>query len=72
MLTFVSWLNEGWTMYLERRIQSEIHGAAEFDFSAIIGWQSLGRCLHRRTQMDTEHAQRMPWRFSERTTNTPN
>ncbi|KAH7148680.1 peptidase family M1-domain-containing protein [Dactylonectria macrodidyma] len=35
------WLNEGWTMYLERRIQAAIHGPAEFDFSSIIGWQSL-------------------------------
>ncbi|KAH7011679.1 peptidase family M1-domain-containing protein [Ilyonectria destructans] len=35
------WLNEGWTMYLERRIQAAIHGDAEFDFSSIIGWQSL-------------------------------
>ncbi|WZH43661.1 peptidase family M1-domain-containing protein [Fusarium acuminatum] len=35
------WLNEGWTMYLERRIQAVIHGDAEFDFSAIIGWQAL-------------------------------
>ncbi|KAH6899913.1 peptidase family M1-domain-containing protein [Thelonectria olida] len=35
------WLNEGWTMYLERRIQAAIHGDPEFDFSAIIGWQSL-------------------------------
>ncbi|KAH7326097.1 peptidase family M1-domain-containing protein [Stachybotrys elegans] len=35
------WLNEGWTMYLERRIQAAIHGDAEFDFSALIGWKSL-------------------------------
>lgn len=35
------WLNEGWTMYLERRIISAIHGAAHFDFSAVIGWKSL-------------------------------
>ncbi|CAM1501099.1 Fc.00g102610.m01.CDS01 [Cosmosporella sp. VM-42] len=35
------WLNEGWTMYLERRIQAVIHGEPEFDFSAIIGWQAL-------------------------------
>ncbi|KAG9251283.1 peptidase family M1-domain-containing protein [Emericellopsis atlantica] len=35
------WLNEGWTMYLERRIQAAIHGDAEFDFSAIIGWKAL-------------------------------
>ncbi|CAH0024370.1 unnamed protein product [Clonostachys rhizophaga] len=35
------WLNEGWTMYLERRIQAVIHGDAEFDFSAILGWKAL-------------------------------
>jgi len=35
------WLNEGWTMYLERRIEALIHGDAEFDFSAIIGWKAL-------------------------------
>merc|ERR1712000_446417 len=35
------WLNEGWTMYLERRIQAAIHGDAEFDFSAILGWKAL-------------------------------
>lgn len=28
-------------MYLERRIQAEIHGPAEFDFSAITGWKAL-------------------------------
>lgn len=37
-----SWLNEGWTMYLERRIIADIHGPAHFDFSAVIGWQDLG------------------------------
>jgi aminopeptidase N len=41
-LPFYSWLNEGWTVYLERRIQSAIHGVAEFDFSSIIGWKALG------------------------------
>lgn len=36
------WLNEGWTMYLERRIQTAIHGSdAHFDFSAIRGWKAL-------------------------------
>lgn len=37
-----SWLNEGWTMYLERRINASIHGPAHFDFSAVIGWKHLG------------------------------
>ncbi|KAK3995050.1 peptidase family M1-domain-containing protein [Cladorrhinum sp. PSN332] len=36
------WLNEGWTMYLERRINASIHGSdAHFDFSAIRGWKAL-------------------------------
>ncbi|KAI0148706.1 leukotriene A-4 hydrolase [Xylariaceae sp. FL1272] len=35
------WLNEGWTTYLERRIGAVIHGAPQFDFSAIIGWYKL-------------------------------
>ena len=35
------WLNEGWTMYLERRIIAAIHGEAHRAFSAIIGWKSL-------------------------------
>ncbi|RDA93652.1 hypothetical protein CP533_4865 [Ophiocordyceps camponoti-saundersi (nom. inval.)] len=35
------WLNEGWTVYLERRILGEMHGYAQFDFSAIIGWKGL-------------------------------
>ncbi|KAK3113230.1 Leucyl aminopeptidase yscIV [Teratosphaeriaceae sp. CCFEE 6253] len=36
------WLNEGWTTYLERRIQAAIHGSDQHrDFSAIIGWKAL-------------------------------
>ncbi|ERF71073.1 Leukotriene A-4 hydrolase [Endocarpon pusillum Z07020] len=36
------WLNEGWTTYLERRIQASIHGNDAWrDFSAIIGWKAL-------------------------------
>ena len=35
------WLNEGWTTYLERRIQAALHGEAHFHFSAIIGWKAL-------------------------------
>lgn len=33
-------------MYLERRIQAAIHGDAEFDFSAILGWKALGNPHH--------------------------
>ncbi|KAH8591232.1 leukotriene A-4 hydrolase [Bisporella sp. PMI_857] len=35
------WLNEGWTTYLERRIQAALHGEAHRDFSSIIGWKAL-------------------------------
>jgi len=37
------WLNEGWTTYLERRIQAASHGDDDKyrDFSAIIGWKAL-------------------------------
>jgi aminopeptidase N len=44
-LTPSSWLNEGWTVYLERRILASIHNNdSYFDFSAIIGWKHLGKC----------------------------
>lgn len=37
------WLNEGWTTYLERRVQAISHGNDDRwrDFSAIIGWSAL-------------------------------
>jgi leukotriene-A4 hydrolase len=35
------WLNEGWTTYLERRIQGALHGEEHRHFSAIIGWKAL-------------------------------
>ncbi|OBA21609.1 leukotriene A-4 hydrol [Metschnikowia bicuspidata var. bicuspidata NRRL YB-4993] len=35
------WLNEGWTVYLERRIQGSIHGESFRHFGAIIGWSDL-------------------------------
>lgn len=36
------WLNEGWTVYLERRIAADIHGGDKHrDFSSIIGWKAL-------------------------------
>jgi hypothetical protein len=40
-------LNEGWTTYLERRIQAEIHGEPHRDFSAIIGWKALQDSIER-------------------------
>ena len=38
-------LNEGWTVYLERRLQAAAHGAAYRDFSAIIGWAALEQAV---------------------------
>jgi len=35
------WLNEGWTTYIERRIQGKVHGDKHFHFSAIIGWKAF-------------------------------
>jgi leukotriene-A4 hydrolase len=42
------WLNEGWTTYLERRIQARVHGSEAFrDFSAVIGWKALADSIER-------------------------
>lgn len=41
------WLNEGWTTYLERRIQAAIHGEPHRHFSAIIGWKALEESVER-------------------------
>jgi leukotriene-A4 hydrolase len=42
------WLNEGWTTYLERRIQAEVHGSEAYrDFSAVIGWKALEDSIER-------------------------
>jgi len=35
------WLNEGWTTYLERRLQAAVHGESYRHFSAIVGWKAL-------------------------------
>lgn len=35
------WLNEGWTVYLERRILAAVHGEKFRDFYSIIGWKAL-------------------------------
>ncbi|EDO18291.1 hypothetical protein Kpol_1039p41 [Vanderwaltozyma polyspora DSM 70294] len=39
------WLNEGWTVYLERRIVAAIHGEATRHFSALIGWNDLANSI---------------------------
>jgi leukotriene-A4 hydrolase len=35
------WLNEGFTMFLERKILAAIHGDKYFDFDSILGWKHL-------------------------------
>lgn len=36
------WLNEGWTVFLQRKIMTKIHGDDKFfDFDAIGGWKDL-------------------------------
>ncbi|KAL0078408.1 peptidase family M1-domain-containing protein [Phycomyces blakesleeanus] len=35
------WLNEGWTVFVERKIIGRLHGEASRQFSAIIGWKAL-------------------------------
>ena len=46
------WLNEGWTTYLERRIQAYVHGEKFRDFSAIIGWKAFTDAVN---QFGAEH-----------------
>lgn len=47
------WLNEGWTVYLERRIIAAIHGSDTWrSFSAIIGWKALTDSIE---QFGAEH-----------------
>ncbi|KAF0692479.1 Aste57867_16449 [Aphanomyces stellatus] len=35
------WLNEGWTMWLQRKIMAKIYTDLHFDFDSIIGWNAL-------------------------------
>lgn len=49
------WLNEGWTVYIERRIVGALHGEETRHFSALIGWNDLKNSIG---------AMRNPDRFS--------
>ena len=49
------WLNEGWTTYLERRIQAAVHGEPHRDFSAIIGWKALTDSVQRFGKKNEEY-----------------
>ncbi|KAI9719930.1 MAG: hypothetical protein M1828_005968 [Chrysothrix sp. TS-e1954] len=46
------WLNEGWTTYLERRLQARLFGEPFRDFSSIIGWKALEDSIE---QFGAEH-----------------
>ncbi|TEA21625.1 Leucine aminopeptidase 2 [Colletotrichum sidae] len=35
------WLNEGWTVYIERHIIRELRGEDQMELEAIVGWQDL-------------------------------
>ncbi|CAB4380433.1 unnamed protein product [Rhizophagus irregularis] len=35
------WLNEGWTVFIERKIMGRLHGEKQSEFDAIIGWRAL-------------------------------
>ncbi|CAH6721375.1 leucine aminopeptidase 2 [[Candida] jaroonii] len=39
------WLNEGWCVYLERRIIESVHDKATRDFHCIIGWYDLSSSI---------------------------
>ncbi|CAG59351.1 uncharacterized protein GVI51_G01287 [Nakaseomyces glabratus] len=40
------WLNEGWTVYIERRIVGALHGEPTRHFSALIGWSDLENSIN--------------------------
>lgn len=48
------WLNEGWTVYLERRILGLLNGESYRQFHAIIGWQDLETAVSNLTKSGNE------------------
>lgn len=53
------WLNEGWTVYLERRIVGAVHGEAHRHFSAIIGWNDLQKSIESMSPAGREQYSRL-------------
>lgn len=53
------WLNEGWTVYLERRILAALHDESYRHFSAIIGWNDLEESISRMDQKYTRLIQNL-------------
>ncbi|KAJ1981922.1 Leucyl aminopeptidase yscIV [Dimargaris xerosporica] len=41
------WLNEGWTMFVERKVLGRLKGEAVRHFSAILGWKELFKTVKR-------------------------
>ena len=39
------WLNEGFTVFVERKIEGRMHGESMRHFAAIGGWKSLADCV---------------------------
>lgn len=60
------WLNEGWTVYLERRIVGAIHGEAHRHFSAIIGWKDLQSAIDAMAPAAREQYSRLVVHLKER------
>lgn len=60
------WLNEGWTVYLERRIIGAIHGEAHRHFSAIIGWKDLQTAIEVMSPAVREQYSRLVVHLKER------
>ncbi|CAL4059387.1 unnamed protein product, partial [Meganyctiphanes norvegica] len=46
------WLNEGFTMFVERKICGRLHGETARHFSAIRGWKDLADCIKSRGEED--------------------
>lgn len=40
-----SWLNEGFTMFVQRKIEGRLRGEATRHFSALGGWKDLADCV---------------------------
>ncbi|XP_045624451.2 leukotriene A-4 hydrolase isoform X1 [Procambarus clarkii] len=46
------WLNEGFTMFVERKIAGRMYGEPTRNFSAIGGWKDLAECIRTRGEKD--------------------
>ncbi|KAG8892778.1 hypothetical protein FRC00_011550, partial [Tulasnella sp. 408] len=59
------WLNEGFTTYLERILQGELHGSAEREFSYIIGRKALTDALKQYENKPKYQRLVIPYTFGE-------